>query len=245
MKVVIGGNVPTRALDVLSWNEPVRADANRCCMQNVDEQLRLPAPAPRPLGIAFDGQHVWVSSLETQRLYAMDPAQWTLADEIEAPGSPFGIVAVGDDLRVVLGQGEADDRSIMRCIPGHGFKEHGKIACPDATGSHLAYDGSSLYLSQFTKSCILVLDEQGASTRTIPLAHAPAALTYVDGHLYTIGVDDANDRRLLVRIDPRDGAQAEELAVIPFAARGLAYDGTRFWTSERDTNEIVAFARVK
>ena len=33
------------------------------------------------------------------------------------------------------------------------------------------------------------------------------------------------------------------LASVPFDARGLTYDGTRFWTSHRDNNEIVAFEK--
>ena len=33
----------------------------------------------------------------------------------------------------------------------------------------------------------------------------------------------------------------EELARVPFAARALAYDGSRFWTNHREANQIVAF----
>jgi hypothetical protein len=34
-----------------------------------------------------------------------------------------------------------------------------------------------------------------------------------------------------------------ELASLPFIARGLAFDGTRFWTNIRSENTVVAFAR--
>ncbi|MHB8146103.1 MAG: YncE family protein [Vulcanimicrobiaceae bacterium] len=215
-------------------------------MQNVNELLRLPSPAPRPLGVAFDGTRLWLSSLETERLYAMDPAQWTLSDQAIAPGKPFGIVSIGDELRVVVGEGEADDRYVVRFVPGHGFKDATKVACPDFTGSHLAYDGAVLYLSQFTKNCIVVLDEAGAVVRTIALERAPAGMTFHDERLYLVTVDDKNERRLLSRIDPRStGARVEDLAVIPFAARGLAFDGTRFWSGERDANQIVAFTHAR
>jgi len=214
-------------------------------MQNVNELLRLPSPAPRPLGVAFDGTQLWLGSLETERVYAMDPAQWTLSDEAAAPGKPFGIVSIGDELRVVLGEGEADDRYVVRFVPGHGFKDTAKIACPEFIGSHVAYDGELLYVSQFTKSCIVALDDAGAVVRTIALKNPPAGITFCDGRLYMVTVDDANDRRLLSRTDPHDThAHVEDFAVIPFAARGLAFDGTRFWSGERDANEIVAFTHA-
>ena len=37
--------------------------------------------------------------------------------------------------------------------------------------------------------------------------------------------------------------QVVELAALPFVARSLSFDGTRFWTHDRDARKIVAFAR--
>jgi len=48
----------------------------------------------------------------------------------------------------------------------------------------------------------------------------------------------------LTRIDARGGTPViEDIARVPFAARSLAFDGERFWTSHREAHEIVAFAR--
>ena len=38
----------------------------------IKELLRLPSPAPLPLGLALDGDTLWMESRETQRLYAID-----------------------------------------------------------------------------------------------------------------------------------------------------------------------------
>jgi hypothetical protein len=35
-----------------------------------------------------------------------------------------------------------------------------------------------------------------------------------------------------------------DVARIPFQARALAWDGTKFWTNHREQNQIVAFAPV-
>ena len=35
----------------------------------------------------------------------------------------------------------------------------------------------------------------------------------------------------------------EDIARVSFAARSIAFDGDRFWTSHREADQIVAFAR--
>src|SRR5665213_3476244 len=113
-------------------------------MNDVAELMRLPSPAPQPQSLVFDGQTLWMGSRETHRLYAIDPHQWTARDEIEAPGTPWGMTVVGDELRVLCGEAPDDNRFIRRFIPGHGFKSE-RMACPDDTGSQLAFDGTQLY----------------------------------------------------------------------------------------------------
>jgi sugar lactone lactonase YvrE len=193
----------------------------------ITELLRLPSPSPMPLGLAVDGDTLWMASRETHRLYAIDIAKWTVSDEVQCPGSPFGMTMVGDELRVVTGYGEkAHDRYIERFIPGHGFK-NGKIPCPDLTGSHLAFDGDTLFLSQAHYRKVLALDGQGNVLREIDLPRTPVGMTIVDGCFYLITTDE----------------EFENVEFWILDARGLAFDGTRFWTSHRDNNEIVAFEK--
>jgi hypothetical protein len=210
----------------------------------ITELLRLPSPSPKPLGLAVDGETLWMGGRETQRLYAIDIAKWTVSDEVQATGSPFGMTVVGDELRVVMGYGEKDhDRYIERFIPGHGFK-NGKIACPDLTGSHLAFDGDTLFLSQASYNKILALDGQGNILREIDLPRRPVGMTIVDGCFFLVTTDGEFDNVEFWKVDARgENLNAHALASIPFDARGLAFDGTRFWTSHRDNNEIVAFEK--
>jgi hypothetical protein len=211
----------------------------------IKELLRLPSPAPLPLGLASsDGDTLWMASRETHRLYAIDPKKWTVCDEAQAPGGPFGMTMVGDELRVVIGHGEKDyDRYIYRFIPGHGFKSD-RIPCPDLTGSHIAFDGDTLFLSQAAYRKILALDGQGDVIREINLERKPVGMTIVDGCFYLITGDEEFENLEFCRVDARNETpDVTVLASIPFDARGLTYDGTRFWTSHRDNNEIVAFEK--
>ena len=134
-------------------------------VHNVTEALRLPSPAPRPQALAFDGEKLWMGSIETDRLYAINPLQWTVIEEDKVPGKPWGMTVLGDELRIVCGVGEEDDRVIRRFVPGHGFKTQDSIECPDATGSQLSYDGRYLYLSQWYNRRILGLDDRGNIVR--------------------------------------------------------------------------------
>ena len=212
-------------------------------MHAINELLRLPSPAPKPLGLAADGNTLWMASRETHRLYAIDIAKWTATDEGEAPGGPFGIAVIGDELRLVLGHGEEDDRYIHRFIPGHGFKSD-TMACPEFTGAHLAFDGDTLFLSQATNKRIVALDGQGNVIRAIDLPRRPVGMVIVEGAFYLIDADDEFENIQFSKVDAHGEAPVVTvLASVPFGARGLAYDGTRFWTSHRDNNEIVAFAK--
>ncbi|HEY0798941.1 MAG TPA: hypothetical protein VGD50_07310 [Candidatus Baltobacteraceae bacterium] len=210
----------------------------------IDEQVRIPAPCPAPVGIAFDGTQLWVTSWEAKRLYAFDAKTGAVSEESAVPGTPVGVTVIGEELRVVVGDAQTDDRSIRRYIVGHGFK-NGAIPCPEETGSHLAYDGEFLFLSQRHHQRILELDAEGVLRRTIALPRQITGMVIVDGYFYVATTEsrESEDYRLL-RVDARkDPHVMIELAEIPFQARGLAFDGSRFWTNDRFKNTIVAFAR--
>ncbi|MHB8141378.1 MAG: YncE family protein [Vulcanimicrobiaceae bacterium] len=214
-------------------------------MHNIEELLRLPSPAPRPQSLAFDGSLLWMGSLQTERLYAIDPVHWTVVEEADVPGRPFGLTVVGDDLRVLCGEGEQDHRVIRRFIPGHGIKSAWQIACPDDTGSQLGYDGERLYVSQWHNQRILSIDESGTVGSTIAVPHGICGQVVVDGRFYLVTTDDeASTDYFLTRVDARNGVPlSEDLARIPFQARALAFDGVKFWTNHRESAQIVAFAR--
>lgn len=210
----------------------------------IEELLRLEAPAPRPQAIAFDGTSLWLGSLETERLYAVDPATWAVREEMPVPGKPWGMTVVGDELRVILGQTEEDHRTIFRAIPGHGVKQTGAIPCPDDTGSQLSYDGERLYVSQWYNQKIIALDDRGPTGTVIDLPHGICGQTIVGGRFYAITTDDeSSGMYYLTRVDARGPTPViEDLATIRFDARGLAYDGERFWTNHREKHQTVAFA---
>lgn len=209
----------------------------------IDELLRIPAPCPAPQALACDDTTLWIGSAETHRIYGMNTQQGTVFEEAAAPGSPIGMTVTGDALRVVCAEDD-NARFIRRYVFGKDFKSE-KIACPDDTGSFLAYDGDRLFLSQRYLQRILELDDNGGVVRAITVPRQITGLVVVGGRFYaTTCADSENNDYRLLRIDARQELpEIVELATFPFIARSIGYDGTKFWTNCRTENEIVAFSK--
>jgi sugar lactone lactonase YvrE len=212
-------------------------------LATIEELVRIPAPCPAPVGLACDGTDLWIGSPETHRLYGMNRQRGNVFEEAKAPGRPFGITVTGDALRVIVDD-ENGDRWMRRYIMGKDFKTE-KIACPEHTGSFLAYDGDRLYLSQRDNQVILELDEAGTVLRTIPVPRQVTGMVIVGGRFYLVTTEsqDVDDYRLLCLDARKEQPEIHELASIPFVARGLGFDGTKFWTNDKNHNSIVAFAK--
>jgi len=211
----------------------------------IEELFRVPSPAKANQALAVDGSTLWMGSLETQRIYGVDSRQGRVFEEFPAPGRPIGMCLLGDELRVVCSENRKEDnRFIRRYIPGHGFKDTFKVPCPDDTGSFLAYDGDSLYLSQRFNQRIVSIDERGAMIRVVAeLPREITGMTILSGCFYlaTSAGADSGDYRI-TKVDARKSTpEITDLASVPFEARSLAHDGQRFWTNQRWEAEFVAF----
>ncbi|MGC1381063.1 MAG: hypothetical protein WA814_08580 [Candidatus Baltobacteraceae bacterium] len=212
-------------------------------MQNVTEVERHAAPAGHPQPLAFYEGSLWAGAWDTDHIYAIDTKTWSVVNDVAAPGKPYGLARLDGHLAAVVSLGEDDDRYLYRFDAASGFDPASKAACPDFTGSHLAINGETLYLCQLGKRRILVLDTAGKIARTIALPTRLAGLGFGPGGAsYMISADEEWENLALARVDlSKDEAVVEPVAAIPFDARALAFDGTRWWTSHRDANEIVAF----
>ena len=214
-------------------------------MNDIQELKRLASPAPKPQSLAWDGSTLWMGSRLTKEIHAINPATWTVGWKVAAPGTPYGMTAVGQELRVLCGESAADNRNIRRCLPGKGFDPKFVIHCPDDTGSQLGYDGVRLHVSQWYPKKILTLGADGEVEREINVPHGICGQMFVGGFIYLVTTDaEETQDYWLTRVDPRPATPViVDLARIPFAARALTFDGTAFWTNHREQNEIVSFAR--
>jgi hypothetical protein len=214
-------------------------------MQNIRELQRLASPAPKPQSLAWDGAILWMGSRATKRIYAINPAQWSVGWECAAPDVPWGLAAVQGELRVICGEGPDDLRVIRRCLPGHGFDGKFCLRCPDGMGSHLGWDGRNLWLSQWYPKKLIALGAEGQVERVIQIDHEIVGQVIVDGMFYLATTDnEESSEYFLTRLDPRPAIpQVEVLVRLGFPARGLTFDGKNFWSNHREADQIVSFAR--
>ena len=211
----------------------------------ISERRRLPSPAVTPQALAWHRGALWMGSRDLRHIYKIDAGTWTVLEEMEAPGIPWAAVSTGLDLWFTIGEGAEDDRYLRRFVPGTGFSETDKIACPEFTGSYLSFDGVHLYLSQWYKKRILKLGENGDILRVIDVGAEICGHAFVDGMLYVLrGTEQPNEDWRLARLDPRqEFPEVEDLARVPFPCRSLTFDGAHFWTNHRAGNEIICFTR--
>ena len=214
-------------------------------MNTIHELQRRASPAPKPQSLAWDGSVLWMGSLEQRRIYAINPATWTVGWETATPGVPWGMTAVDRELRVLCSETADSSRTIWRCVPGAGFDAQFLYPCPDDMGSQLGYDGRRLYLSQWYPRKVLMLDAGGQVERTMNIPHGICGQVIVDGFIYLVTTDaEETTDYWLTRVDPGPATPViDDLVRIPFAARALAFDGRNFWTNHRAENQIVSFAR--
>jgi hypothetical protein len=212
-------------------------------MQAINRLSIHPSPGGRPQPIAFHGGSLWVGCWDTATLYEIDAKTWSVKSEVALPDKPYGIASFGGALHLVIGDGEADDRYIYRFVPGKPFSHDDRIACPDFTGSHLATNGKALYLAQQTHRRLVELDESGKPARTIPFPVRSAGIGFAGDAFYMIAADDDFDvlEFATLDIDMPSAAPVIICSMNP-AARGLAFDGTNWWTAHREEGEIVSFS---
>jgi hypothetical protein len=79
-------------------------------MKDITELRRLASPAPRPQCLVFDGGTLWMGSIETSRIYEIDPVAWKVRRDWEAPGKPWGMTCIGPELRNVTFQEGAHEQ---------------------------------------------------------------------------------------------------------------------------------------
>jgi hypothetical protein len=208
--------------------------------------VRIPSPATANQSLAHDGEHLWLGSWETRRVYGIVPHHGKIFEELPAPGRPVGSTCVGDELRFVCSEnGEADDRFIRRYVPGHGFKSHEAVPCPGDAGSFLAYCGEHLWLSQRHNKRVLELDPQHRVIREIPVGEEIMGIAWVGERLYLslwLGRERGGCRIAYMQARASATPELVYAASSPFAAVSLARDGDRLWTNDFRATEIVAFS---
>jgi hypothetical protein len=233
-------------------------------LPSVTELKRIKAATVTPQALAWDGKQMWVSSRDLGFFYRLDLDGSKIVEELDPPGVVWAAVQANGAMYCTIGKGLNDDRYVYRFENGKTFEK--LFACPDFAGSYLSYDGSNVYLSQWYQQRILKLDRQGKIAGKIDIGAEICGHVFVNGALYVLrgtenvprpqyaegpptpaqfksGAKEGEEQWRIAKVDPRrEDSEVEDIAVVPFAARSLTFDGKNFWSNHRAANETICFS---
>jgi hypothetical protein len=212
-------------------------------LPSIVEQRRFKSPAVTPQALAWHNGALWMGSRDVRHMYGIEPNQWKVFEEREAPGIPWAAVSVNGSLRVTIGEGANDDRYMWSYKPGTGFSDQGRFAYPDFTGSYLSYDGSNIFLSQWYKGLLLKLTSTGEVIGQIKVEGEVSGHVFANGMLYVLhGTEQNGESWTISKLDPKqENPMVEDIATVPFACRSLTFDDVNFWSNFRAAGETIAF----
>ncbi len=208
--------------------------------QPIVELARLVSFSPQPHAVAVNGDILYVSSRATRRIDVIDRTSWQKRDELDAPGMPWGMAYADGEIVATCGEESEDYRRIRRYASDTGW-ESSFIACPQDTGSHLGIHNGRILLGQWYNQVVLELNTDGFEARRYDVPHGIAGIA-IDGDkafLLTTDDEDAGDY-WITELDLVTGV-SRDVALVPFHARGLAWDGEQFWTNYREADRTVTF----
>jgi hypothetical protein len=207
------------------------------------EISRRETPCASPMALVYQHDHLWIGSAQDNTFYQVRISDNIVTARCAAPSKPFGATRMGDEIHVICADQE-DNRSIHTMLtgPAPAFTP-ASVRCPNDTGNFLAYDGAALYVSQRYDKLLVRIDASGAPTTTWAMPREVIGITAVGDVFYALSTDGPNDEDVrLARVSLRLGlVEVADVARVPFAARSLAHDGTRFWTNWRAANALIAF----
>jgi hypothetical protein len=195
-----------------------------------------PKPSAATVGLAWDGTRLWSGDWEQCFIASLDPLGG-LADSYSAPGRVYGLAFADRILRAVIGHPESDNRSIHSFDPATTTWEKRSHECPDSTGSHLAWDGGHLWLSQRFAKRLLQLHEDGTVKHTIDLPWEVTGFTW-RGPTAWLNIRVEKGKSSLATMAP--GADRPDV-VEHFGSSlvSLADDGSGFWMAQLGGENVL------
>lgn len=183
-----------------------------------------------PVGMAFDGRHLWVANQSSGSVTKIDPIDGSTVTSVAVGNQPVEVAFDGAHVWVAnfgsdtVSKIEPQSASVLQSFPA-GDGPHG-----------VAFDGRFLWVSSSLDGNLLRMDRDGSVSRTIPLATGIRALTFDGVDLWVASVTTNQ----VFKVDALSGE-----AVGPFLTglgpEGIAFDGVNVWTANGTSGSITRF----
>jgi PKD repeat protein len=202
-------------------------------------QIEISDEVEGPQKLAWDGNSIWYSNINTGTVYQVDPTSGEIMQSIETGlDSPSGIEATNNSLWVVT-KSYNKENYIHEINPSTG-EEISRIPTPGNSPGGLAYDGEHLWTIAEGESGIEIYEIDPQSGDVITSLEAgsigsSAGLAWGKGFLW------ATDSEYIAQIDPStpSGESVQEFESPYFVPTGVAWDGGYLWETATANNTIT------
>ncbi|MEJ2368205.1 MAG: transglutaminase domain-containing protein [Acidobacteriota bacterium] len=190
-----------------------------------------------PVGLAWDGQKLWVADAHTAKLYSIDPSTGKTEFRLETPGyAPMGLTWDGRLLWMVDGA----DKTAYAVSPGKG-ETLKALPLDTPTPQGIAWDGKHLWVSDAGAGVITRIDSgDGTTYRNFSCPTAGGRRTEETGLAWDGTYLWIADRitNTIYQVDVRSGWIVNEFASPAPYPDGLAWDGSHLWCLDRETRKV-------
>jgi hypothetical protein len=188
------------------------------------------SPGSGPLGLAWDGTHLWNIDWVTDLLYKLTPTGQVVSSCAPAViGRAAGLAWDGTDLWYV----ERDDDKVYRIDTACNVL--GSFDTPASDADGLAWDGTDFWISDIGTDTIYRVNTSGTVLQSFASPGPyPLSLEWADGNLWC----GDNDYDLLFKLGP----SGEVIGWVPSpgpSSSGMAWDGSEMWVSDASFDRIV------
>jgi PKD repeat protein len=202
-------------------------------------QIEISDEKEGPQKLAWDGNSIWYSNVNTETIHQVDPTSGEITQSIELGfGSPTGIEATNDSLWVVTNSYDGKDY-IHKLDPNTG-EEISKIPAPGSSRGGLAYDGQNLWTiaeSESGTGVYKINPQSGKVVKSLETRRvsSTSGLAWGKGFLWVAGSE------YIAQIDPStpSGEPVQEFESPYIGPTGVAWDGGYLWETAPANNTIT------
>lgn len=187
-----------------------------------------------PVGLAFDGQHLWAASSLKQTLSILDPDTGLVVARHTIPHVPSALIWADS----FLWTANAIAGTVTKVSPD------GQVEADTPVGKGplaLAFDGSSLWIANKEGKSLVRMDPVTAQVAaTVGLVGEPLALTF-DGRWLWVALGDLGR---VIQIDPKTGAVGAQVDTRADPS-ALAFDGESLWAAAPKAGKVFRISPTR
>ena len=196
-----------------------------------------PSPASIPVGLTWDGSHLWVAEFGTRRAFRLDPSDCSVVSSFTLPGTfPAGLAFDG----TYLWHADSNSDTYYQIDPSDGSVVD-SFASPGVFPTGLTFHGGSLWgadvgcLSSACADNVYESSSLGVLLNTYaPPAAFPTGLTSDGVNLW----HSDNNSDLIYKINPAGFTVLDSFPAPGSFSNDLAWDGRFLWVAERQNERL-------